>query len=148
LMSSVVPSDGGILDTIKGFGRKIAEKVGLPGYCKYECKNGHTPRQNPAHVGIRRTNGCGSLGVDISSILGLAADFTACCNEHDVCYDQCNAGRTNCDNKLFDCLKRYCNGPKRAQLGCNNLNRVGSLILKSPAGCIAYRKAQEWGCNC
>jgi len=50
-------------------------------------------------------NGCGSYDfrVNFSSYDNLDG-FNACCNSHDICYNNCAQTKADCDKKLHECL--------------------------------------------
>ncbi len=59
-------------------------------------------------------NGCGpqqtSFFTKVTNDMGnyFGSNFKDCCNEHDVCYGQCNHTQATCD-KIFDkCMKNTC----------------------------------------
>lgn len=73
------------------------------------------------------SDGCGSLGVSVSFVFNEfpqtshwsismqineeylpVAEMTDCCNEHDLCYDTCNAGKEKCDFDFKRCLYKIC----------------------------------------
>lgn len=42
-------------------------------------------------------DGCGSLGLRISTDYLPAKEMETCCNDHDICYDTCNSDKELCD---------------------------------------------------
>ncbi|KAL9648462.1 hypothetical protein ABK040_014082 [Willaertia magna] len=112
--------------------------------CKI-CKKGETRKANPDfHV---KPTGCGWSGElnPISDYYG----FTNCCNNHDICYADCDGTKTNCDLNLSSCIKTKCkqikNLVKREScLGVAALFSVAVLV----AGCGAYKDQQNNACSC
>lgn len=71
-----------------------------------ECPPGQEKTRNPNY--FNDPNGCGSqFGTEFPNSF-ILADFTACCDNHDSCYANCNIGRGFCDTELFSCLVNSC----------------------------------------
>jgi secretory phospholipase A2 len=110
--------------------------------CAYKCANGATPTQNPAEP--PSSNGCGSYNITVD--MKTCPYLNECCNQHDICYDQCGTSRAACDLALYNCtqhppadciLKVYC---KLFGLGMYN----GVNVL----ACDAFLNAQKRVCSC
>lgn len=125
------------------------------------CKYGNTdvvilslaPRavQNKFYTPV--PDGCGSLGLRISTEYLPAAEMEPCCNAHDICYDTCNSDKELCDLDLKRCLYRYCDTYKESiasdlmTKGCKAAAKMlftGTLTL----GCRAYLDSQQRSCYC
>lgn len=53
-------------------------------------------------------NGCGIVGMKISTEYLPTKDMELCCNEHDLCYDTCNNDKELCDLDFRRCLHKIC----------------------------------------
>jgi len=56
-------------------------------------------------------NGCGGAGSIFTPIIPNrfgSADFTPCCDTHDICYGTCNKVKSQCDNNFLGCLQASC----------------------------------------
>lgn len=53
-------------------------------------------------------NGCGALGMRISSDYLPTVEMEKCCNEQDICYEECNNDKQLCDIEFKRCLFKYC----------------------------------------
>lgn len=80
---------------------------------------GSTPKPNRNHV--PKANGCGSLGLQISSDYLPVSDMTKCCDLHDICYDTCNNNKEVCDMEFKRCLYKYCD---------THQSKVGDTLVK------------------
>jgi hypothetical protein len=76
-------------------------------------KTSDCPGKVPHPGYVARFDGCGSK----ASVFNPnrvpqgwgGADFSQCCNSHDVCYGTCNREKGNdCDSPFFDCLSTAC----------------------------------------
>lgn len=77
------------------------------------------PKSNRNH--IPTANGCGSLGLQITSDYLPVGDMTKCCDNHDICYDTCNNNKEVCDMEFKRCLYKYCD---------NQQSKVGETFVK------------------
>lgn len=62
---------------------------------------------------IPKSNGCGSLGLQISTEYLPVAAMSLCCDAHDICYDTCNNDKELCDVEFKRCLYKYCDNHKK-----------------------------------
>ena len=103
-------------------------------------------------------NGCGPeawYSVFIPNHISLAwigtADFTPCCNAHDVCYGTCGSRQVQCDQTFRVCLYEACKkafpGPNlRPMGGCFIIaNRYVSAV--SSGGAKFHGEAQDTYCR-
>lgn len=67
---------------------------------------GGVPKPNRNHVAS--ADGCGALGVKISTDFLPFAAMEKCCNAHDICYDTCNKDKEACDVEFKRCLYKHC----------------------------------------
>ncbi|KAK2146214.1 hypothetical protein LSH36_624g01093 [Paralvinella palmiformis] len=141
----------GKLDFVKGLAN-LAEAVGnliqVSDDCKYTCRNGATPKENPEHK--KTANGCGSYGTHFK--IGAVPGATECCNKHDYCYDTCNSDKAFCDRQLEHCLQKICYNLKgkitdKKEEECVTVVQYifGGV---SALGCEAYLKSQKSACTC
>ena len=79
-----------------------------------------TPTRNKFYV--PQSDGCGSLGMKISTEYLPAVEMEQCCNAHDICYDTCNSDKELCDLDFKRCLYRYCDDYEK--------NVVGDIVVK------------------
>ncbi|CAG9564756.1 unnamed protein product [Danaus chrysippus] len=120
--------------------------------CIFTCPEGHKPVRNRNHV--PKSDGCGSLGFEISSDYLPIEQMTRCCDAHDICYDTCNSGKEACDLEFKRCLYNYCDTYKSVNVagdaitkGCKGAAKLlftGTLTL----GCKSYLDAQKNACYC
>ncbi|RWS20585.1 group XIIB secretory phospholipase A2-like protein [Leptotrombidium deliense] len=91
---------------------------------------------------IEEGNGCGPGVTAKISALWTEAKMAECCNQHDICYTECNATKKLCDKKFKNCLK-----PLR---GFFNGWYIDFMVkaVKGFIGCKAYIAAQEEFCKC
>jgi hypothetical protein len=100
-------------------------------------------------------NGCGPEGNVLVHFvpnhpLGLA-DFTPCCNDHDVCYGTCVNDKANCDATFLACMTERCNKflPQHMNLYKSCLSVANTYFaFVSRAGGSAYNAAQQTACDC
>ncbi|KAG7312361.1 hypothetical protein JYU34_001850 [Plutella xylostella] len=120
--------------------------------CIYSCPEGQRPVRNRNH--IPKSDGCGSLGFQISSEYLPLEEMTKCCDAHDICYDTCNSGKEVCDLDFKRCLYNYCDSYKSTSIGRDTIIKgckgaakllfTGTLTL----GCKSYLDAQKNACYC
>ncbi|XP_066258795.1 group XIIA secretory phospholipase A2 [Euwallacea similis] len=119
--------------------------------CIFKCPTGAVPKPNRNHV--PSSNGCGSLGVKISSDYLPFAAMEKCCNTHDICYDTCNKNKEVCDLDFKRCLYRHCDsysensGGQTMTKACKGAAKMlftGTVTL----GCKSYMDAQKQACYC
>ncbi|XP_058053799.1 group XIIB secretory phospholipase A2-like protein isoform X1 [Anopheles bellator] len=110
-----------------------------------------TPARNKFYV--PQSDGCGSLGMKISTEYLPAVEMEQCCNAHDICYDTCNNDKELCDLDFKRCLYRYCDDYEKNVVtdivvkGCKAAAKMlftGTLTL----GCKSYLDAQQRSCYC
>lgn len=87
---------------------------------------GQKPVRNRNH--IPKSDGCGSLGFEISSEYLPLEEMTKCCDAHDICYDTCNSGKEVCDLEFKRCLYNYCDTYKDINVAGNTITK-GTFIL-------------------
>jgi hypothetical protein len=103
-------------------------------------------------------NGCGPANSWITPWIpnryGIA-DFTQCCNNHDICYDTCNDVKSNCDNAFLSCLTASCNNAYSAasilfpELLQDCLVVAGAYYAAvALGGGSAFDSAQDEACDC
>lgn len=99
------------------------------------------------------SDGCGSLGLRISTDYLPAVEMETCCNEHDICYDTCNSDKELCDLEFKRCLYKYCDSYEKSIAGDLMINSckaaakmlfTGTLTL----GCKSYLDSQKRTCYC
>jgi hypothetical protein len=108
------------------------------------------PNRVPHPGYVPGTNGC-TLVPDTFG----AADFTACCNTHDICYGTCNRDRAGCDLALFACGQAVClaayPGAGRIETfkrrACLELVNTGLTVIQN-AGQPFYDAGQREACDC
>uniref|UniRef100_A0A182X5T0 Phospholipase A2 n=1 Tax=Anopheles quadriannulatus TaxID=34691 RepID=A0A182X5T0_ANOQN len=105
--------------------------------CVYKCPGDTTPTRNKFY--IPQSDGCGSLGMKISTEYLPAVEMEQCCNAHDICYDTCNSDKELCDLDFKRCLYRYCDDYEK-----NVMLFTGTLTL----GCKSYLDSQQRCCYC
>lgn len=107
-------------------------------------------------------DGCGSLGIGISTEYLPAAEMATCCDDHDICYDTCNKDKELCDLDFKRCLYSYCDKYEKSTVGGDimvkglyptrrrqclfefrrNLRLIGSIrfqVVKLPQKCCLLR---------
>ncbi|XP_065360054.1 group XIIA secretory phospholipase A2 [Calliphora vicina] len=98
-------------------------------------------------------DGCGSLGLRISTEYLPAVEMETCCNDHDICYDTCNSDKELCDLDFKRCLYKYCDSYEKSiasdlmMKGCKAAAKMlftGTLTL----GCKSYLDSQQRTCYC
>lgn len=105
-------------------------------------------------------NGCGPEGSVVTNFVpntfGLA-NFTTCCDNHDICYGTCLSAKDGCDSTFYSCLAAECNtwyqvinhGVIYDQLYQNCL--TAATVYYSAVhfrGGGAYTSAQDGACDC
>ncbi|XP_051935616.1 group XIIB secretory phospholipase A2-like protein [Hippocampus zosterae] len=138
--------------TMHGYFDSLVELVGgHNGVCQYRCRYGERPQPRPDYK-HQEPNGCSSSMVGFQIDLGIPA-MTECCNQLDVCYDNCGINKYDCDTKFRSCLHNICSDLKRS-LGfvskvqaCESMadalyNTVWTL------GCRPYMNSQRAACVC
>lgn len=82
---------------------------------------GQKPVRNRNH--IPSSDGCGSLGFEISTEYLPIEQMTKCCDNHDICYDTCNSGKEVCDLEFKRCLYNYCDTYKSVNVGGETITK-------------------------
>lgn len=82
---------------------------------------GQKPVRNRNH--IPSSDGCGSLGIEISTEYLPIEQMTKCCDNHDICYDTCNSGKEVCDLEFKRCLYNYCDTYKSVNVGGETITK-------------------------
>jgi len=99
------------------------------------------------------SDGCGSLGLRISTDYLPAKEMETCCNDHDICYDACNSDKELCDLDFKRCLYKHCDSYEKSIAsdlmvkGCKAAAKMlftGTLTL----GCRSYLDSQQRSCYC
>lgn len=105
-------------------------------------------------------NGCGPEGSTLKFPQGVgAADFTAACNAHDICYETCNSTKSACDADLTTAARAACmvayprptgdaqdEDRDRRGICLSRARTYGSAV--SAWGKAAYDAAQKTACEC
>ncbi|XP_077438141.1 group XIIB secretory phospholipase A2-like protein [Vanacampus margaritifer] len=138
--------------TMHGYFDSLVELVGgHDGVCQYRCRYGDRPQPRPGYE-HQEPNGCSSSMVGFQMDLGIPA-MTECCNQLDVCYDNCGVNKYDCDTKFRSCLQNICSDLKRS-LGF--VSRVQACESMADAlyntvwtlGCRPYMNSQRAACVC
>lgn len=109
---------------------------------------------------VPSVNGCGPEGSTVKFPQGVgAADSTAACNAHDVCYETCNSDKSACDAGLASAARAAClvafprptgaeqdEGWDRRAICFSRARTYGSAV--STFGKAAYDSAQSIACEC
>ncbi|XP_060895485.1 group XIIB secretory phospholipase A2-like protein isoform X2 [Labrus mixtus] len=138
--------------TVNGYFDSLVELVGgQDGVCQYRCRYGEIPQSRPGYQ-LPEPNGCSSSLVGFQLDMGIPA-MTKCCDQLDMCYDTCGAGKYDCDSKFRSCLHDICSDVNKS-LGfvskveaCESMadtlfNTVWTL------GCRPYMNSQRAACVC
>ncbi|KAH8300411.1 hypothetical protein KR018_004500 [Drosophila ironensis] len=125
--------------------------------CVFQCPapegGGPAPRAVQNKFYTPTADGCGSLGLRISTEFLPAAEMEQCCNAHDICYDTCNSDKELCDLDFKRCLYKYCDSYEKSiasdlmTKGCKAAAKMlftGTLTL----GCRSYLDSQQRSCYC
>ncbi|EDW41638.1 group XIIA secretory phospholipase A2 [Drosophila sechellia] len=125
--------------------------------CIYQCPapdiGGPAPRAVQNKFYTPTADGCGSLGLRISTDYLPAKEMETCCNDHDICYDTCNSDKELCDLDFKRCLYKYCDSYEKSiasdlmMKGCKAAAKMlftGTLTL----GCRSYLDSQQRSCYC
>uniref|UniRef100_A0A6P7GNM2 Group XIIA secretory phospholipase A2-like n=1 Tax=Diabrotica virgifera virgifera TaxID=50390 RepID=A0A6P7GNM2_DIAVI len=119
--------------------------------CIFKCPNNEQPKPNKHHT--PSADGCGSLGLSISSEYLPLGEMKKCCDAHDICYDTCGNDKEVCDINFKRCLYKYCETYDKSVAGntvvktCKGAAKMlftGTLTL----GCKSYLDAQTEACYC
>jgi hypothetical protein len=100
-------------------------------------------------------NGCGPAGGSLAPFIPERfgpANFTSCCNTHDVCYGTCNDDKGDCDNSFFGCLASTCTSafllrPPQLLAACLTVAGIYFSAV-SLRGQKFYDAAQTQACDC
>jgi len=114
--------------------------------CDFVCPTGFKKEPNTAHK--PRTNGCGTDFLRVSDQF----NFTPCCDQHDICYDQCNlppSFRNTCDKQFLVCMENLCktNYETKKAEECRSTAALYHTATTS-FGCSLYKKSQKEACVC
>jgi hypothetical protein len=86
------------------------------------CQPGTTKKPKPGNV--PSSNGCGPEGGSIKIPQGYGnADYTPACNNHDICYEDCQKPKSACDDDFYTGMKQACAAAYAGVL--NSLKRAG-----------------------
>lgn len=99
----------------------------------------------------RQANGCGPANLNIDAFLKEIGEdiLIQCCDQHDLCYDQCNKAQWTCDTTFLYCMIEAC----KCLLVSSNVNQCqnDAHILYGFVffgGHLAYQRAQaQHNCN-
>ncbi|XP_030604676.1 group XIIB secretory phospholipase A2-like protein isoform X2 [Archocentrus centrarchus] len=139
--------------TVHGYFDSLVELVGgRNGVCEYRCRRyGELPQPRPGYQ-PSDPNGCSTSLVGFQLDLGIPA-MTKCCNQLDMCYENCGTSKYDCDSRFRSCLYGICSDLKKS-LGfvskvqaCESMadalyNTVWTL------GCRPYMNSQRAACVC
>ncbi|XP_039857585.1 group XIIB secretory phospholipase A2-like protein isoform X2 [Simochromis diagramma] len=139
--------------TAHGYFDSLVELVGgHNGVCEYRCRRyGELPQPRPGFQ-LSEPNGCSTSLVGFQLDLGIPA-MTKCCNQLDMCYENCGTSKYDCDSRFRSCLHGICSDLKKS-LGfvskvqaCESMadalyNTVWTL------GCRPYMNSQRAACVC
>jgi len=111
------------------------------------------------HPGYTATfNGCGGQGSVFNPVIPGhygAANFTPCCNTHDICYGTCNDVKATCDSSLLTCMTASCDAAYSAPGVLNSIQRANCHGVAntfhsavSNAGGSFYEAGQDGACDC
>ncbi|TLD18958.1 Casein kinase I 1 [Venturia nashicola] len=83
-------------------------------------------------------NGCGAEnGMKIPDLR-----FTECCDNHDLCYDDCTKTWNQCNNDFRKCMHSKCkNDPSWTEWGCNNIADVYADFVSTRLGAWSFRNS-------
>jgi len=111
----------------------------------FTCPGGATPQDNPNAE--PSSNGCGPSGLPLT---GPSFSFLECCNQHDLCYGECGASKTECDNDFYVCMFCSCDEEYDTiigELACEDLACTYFQAVDE-FGCAAFTASQEEACIC
>ncbi|KAF2206261.1 hypothetical protein CERZMDRAFT_53502 [Cercospora zeae-maydis SCOH1-5] len=101
-------------------------------------------------------NGCGSAPWQFKFVPDF--DFSDCCDQHDICYDDCNSPSVSyCNNNFHDCMMGKCDQkypkpltPVKAGLraACKELARVYTDVVSGPYGAKYFTEYGMERCTC
>ena len=111
----------------------------------YQCPSDHTRQRREYY--IPTWNGCGPqiklLGDIIpTAISKLKPTFSPCCNQHDLCYQDCSKSQKTCDNEFKSCLLKQCSSVQ-CKLAAHMMYEAVNLFGK-----ISYESSQSKACIC
>ncbi|XP_059619235.1 group XIIB secretory phospholipase A2-like protein [Phlebotomus argentipes] len=120
--------------------------------CVFRCPGDVPGHRNKFYTPA--SNGCGALGMKISTEYLPAVEMEKCCDAHDICYDTCNADKELCDIEFKRCLFKHCESYEGSTIvgdlavkGCKAAAKMlfsGTVTL----GCKSYLDAQQRSCYC
>ncbi|CAO1309109.1 unnamed protein product [Diamesa serratosioi] len=119
--------------------------------CVYSCPGNYHPTQHKNYK--PSSDGCGSLGMSISTEYLPAPEMAKCCDSHDICYDTCNSDKELCDLDFKRCLYKFCDSFDKTSTadlllkGCKGAAKMlftGTITL----GCKSFLDAQKRSCYC
>lgn len=70
-------------------------------------------------------------------------EIESCCDQHDLCYDQCGTPKQHCDLIFDNCMYNVCGTDEK----CKKMAMIFSSATKF-MGCSAYKDAQKNACLC
>ncbi|XP_043484520.1 group XIIA secretory phospholipase A2 [Leptopilina heterotoma] len=117
--------------------------------CVFQCPTGISSVPDKNHV--PKSDGCGSLGIEINQEYLPLAEMTKCCDSHDICYDTCNLDKEKCDLDFKRCLYKYCDGYDSTGVSIVNACKAAAKMLytgTTTLGCKSYMDAQKNACYC
>ncbi|ALC44802.1 GXIVsPLA2 [Drosophila busckii] len=124
--------------------------------CVFHCPapdGGTPPRPVQNKFYTPTADGCGSLGLRISTEYLPAAEMETCCNAHDICYDTCNSDKELCDLDFKRCLYRYCDSYEKSiasDLMIKSCKVAAKMLFTGTItlGCKSYLDSQQRSCYC
>ncbi|QDS76514.1 hypothetical protein FKW77_005766 [Venturia effusa] len=90
-------------------------------------------------------NGCGAEnGMKIPDLR-----FTDCCDNHDLCYDDCSKTWNQCNDEFRRCMHSQCrHDPSWTEWGCNNLADVYADFVGTRLGAWSFYNSNVDRCTC
>jgi len=100
-----------------------------------------------SRVGMGRANGCGPvmLWTGIDGINEYIKNFTAECNNHDLCFEKCGETRSGCDNEFKKMMHSKCNDNYKnsdSRTACKSVANGMYKVVKA-GGRGAWRTSQS-----
>ena len=110
------------------------------------------PNKRPHPGNQRGFNGCGAANSSFRPPQGFGkVSFTGPCNQHDICYETCNASKSQCDSTFGDQLVDACiagySGSFLSETACILTAGVFEAAV-SLFGGSAYEAGQTKDCEC
>ncbi len=125
---------------------RVVSKHPMPLAWPVEC-----PNRVPFQGHVPEVNGCTNIPDNPSIVACLGASFEDACNNHDICYDTCNANKAGCDAQFLVDMLEACSRAIPINPDCHAICAGFATTYATAVANIGfpfYYAAQRNACQC